>query len=561
MQLRLSVILAAASAVSSLAAATAHAQLPTGYDHEIRGRTISVPSAFPGFLFPDQTSISGRNPALNARGDLAIGVASVPGGGDTVQAIWSHRDGTGGIVYTGTVTPAFEAGFGDVLLTSAGRMYWTESPFGRTPRVMYLDPGGSATFITSRPLGTINYQSLRVSESPDRLAALAQLGTGRVLIGIENIPSPNIIEYLTDSGVDKSSPFTFLVPGIGLNSTPELTIEAWPAGLEAIQRVTAPGQTVQIAAVGQTIAGISVRGLANGSPINAAGQVAFAVFGQGGVEAVLRSEPGGSITVIATTAPGSPVAELGNFPPVINDAGLVAFRGVGTDGQDAIYVGDGTALVTVVRETDVVPTDLGLAQIGNETPGSQYTAFSGNIAINLRGDVAYVASVYPNGDRTVEWGSGVFVAVARVPPVEAPDAGVPDAGVPDASIPDAGIPDASPVDAAAPDAAPPDANAPDAQLPPVPDAAPGDPLDAAPGDPLDAAPGDPLDAAVPDAAPGEEPDATPPEDPGTPGDGCGCTAGQASSGSTNLGMLALTLGVAVLLRRPRRLRPRRLARG
>jgi MYXO-CTERM domain-containing protein len=549
MQLRFSIILAAAT--SMLATTTAHAQLPTGYDHEIRGRTISVPSALPGFLFPSQTSISGRNPALNARGDVAITVAAVPGGGDTVQALWFHRDGAGGIVYTGTVTPAFEAGFSDVQLTSAGRLYWTESPFGRTPRVMYLDPGGSATFITSGPLGTTSYQSLRVSELPDRLAALAQLGTGRALIGIDNIPSPSITVYLTDSGVDPSSPFTFLVPGIGLNSTPELAIEAWPAGLEAIQRVTAPRQTTQIAAVNQTIAGISVRGIANGSPINAAGQVAFAVFGQGGVEAVLRSEPNGSITVIATTAPGSQIDHVGNFPPVINDAGLVAFRGVGIDGQDAIYVGDGTSLITVVRETDVVPTDLGLAQIGNETPGSQYTAFSGNIAINDRGDVAYVASVYPNGDRTVEWGSGVFVAVARRPPVEVPDAGVPDAGVPDASTPDAAIPDASPVDAAVPDATPPDAAA-------------GDPLDAAPGDPpgdqIDASPGDPPDASVPDGAPGEEPDATP-EDPGTPGDGCGCTAGQASAGSTSLGTLALTLAVAVLLRRPRRLRPRRLARG
>jgi MYXO-CTERM domain-containing protein len=579
MQLRLSLIAAAASAAASLAAATAHAQLPAGYDHEIRGRTISVPSALPGFLFPDQTSISGRNPALSADGDVAITVAAVPGGGDTVQAIWVHRDGTGGIVYTGTVTPAFEAGFSDVLLTSAGRLYWSESPFGRTPRVMYLDPGGSATFITSGPLGTTRYDSLRVSESPDRLAALAQLGTGRALIGIENIPSPSFTVYLTDSGVDPSSPFTFLVPGIGLNRTPELAIEAWPAGLEAIQRVTAPGQTAQIVAVNQTIAGISVRGLANGSPINAAGQVAFIAFGQGGVEAVLRSEPDGRITVIATTAPGSQIDHVGNFPPVINDAGLVAFRGVGIDGQDAIYVGDGAGLVTVVRETDVVPTDLGLAQIGNETPGSNYTAFSGNIAINQRGDVAYVASVYPNGDRTVEWGSGVFVAVARLPPVEPPDAGVPDASIPDASIPDAGIPDASPVDAAAPDAAPPDATVPDAQLPPLADAAPGDPLDASPGDPFDASPGDPLDASPgdpldaspgdpldaspgdpPDATPGDPPDATPPEDPGTPGDGCGCTAGQASSGSTSLGTLILTLVVAVLLRRPRRLLPRRSAR-
>jgi MYXO-CTERM domain-containing protein len=520
-----------AAAALVLTAAPARAQLPPGYDHEIRGRTISVPSPLPGFHFPSQTSISGRNVALNDRGDLAITVVATPKQEDTHQAIWAHRDGTGRLVYTGTVSPAFEAGFGDVSLTAAGRLYWTESPQSGAPGVFYLDPGGDRTLITRGPLGTTGFTSLRASE-PDRLAALATLGAGRVLIGIEGIQSPSITVYLAEARVDDTSPFTELISGIGLNGTPELTIEAWPAGLEALQRVTGPNQTTQIIAVRETVAGIVLRGIANGAAINSAGQVAFAVFGENSIEAVLRSEPDGSITVIASTAAGSAVAELGNFAPVINDAGLVAFRGVGADGEDAIFAGDGTGLVTVVRETDVVPTDLGAAQIGNETAGQQNTAFSGNIAINQRGDVAYVASVYPDGNRSIEWGSGVFVAVARQPPAP------PDAGVPDAGPVDAGIPDASPADAAIPDAALADAAILDAAAP---DALPA--ADATPAEPADAAPG--RDAAAPDAAP---------DDPGTPGDGCGCTAGP-DSGSTGLGTLALALGVALLLARSGR--PRR----
>lgn len=514
-----------AAALLVLTAAPASAQLPPGYDHEIRGRTISVSSPLPGFRFPSLASISNRNVSLNDRGDVAITVAASPKGDDFTQAIWAHRDGTGGIVYTGTITPSFEAGFGDVVLSNAGRLYWTESPSGRPPGVFFLDSGGDPTLITRGPLGTTGYNSLRATTG-DRLAALATLGTGRALIGIEGVQSPAITVYLTETSVDPGSPFTFLISSIGLNATPELTIEAWPAGREAIQRVTGPSQTTQIAAIGDTIAGIVLRGIANGSAINSAGQVAFAVFGEGSIEAVLRAEPDGSITVIASTAPGSGVAELGNFAPVINDAGLVAFRGVGADGQDAIFVGDGTGLVTVVRETDVVPTDLGPAQIGNETAGQQYTAFSGNISINQRGDVAYVASVYPDGNRSIEWGAGVFVAVARRPP-EPPDAGVPDAAPPDAAI-DAGIPDASPPDAVISDAAIADAAISDAQQPPA--------ADAAPGEPTDAAPGEPADAATPDAVPGE---------PGKPGDGCGCAAGQ-GTGSTSLGTLVLILAVAVL---------------
>jgi hypothetical protein len=527
-----------AAALLFLTAAPARAQLPPGYDHEIRGRTISVPSPLPGFRFPAQASISNRNVSLNDRGDVAITVAATPKGDDTTQAIWAHRGGTGGIVYTGTITPAFEAGFGDVVLDGAGRLYWTESPSGNPPGVFYLDPGGDRTLITRGPLGTTGYNSLRAG-APGRLAALATLGTGRALIGIEGVQSPGITVYLTESSVDPASPFTFLISSIGLNSTPALSIEAWPAGREALQRVTAPNQTTQIAAVRDTIAGIVLRGIANGSAINTAGQVAFAVFGENSIEAVLRAEPDGRVTVIASTTPGGPVAELGNFPPVINDAGLVAFRGVGADGEDAIFVGDGTGLVTVVRETDVVPTDLGAAQIGNETAGQQYTAFSGNISINQRGDVAYVASVYPDGNRNIEWGAGVFVAVARRPP-EPPDAGVPDAGPVDAGIPDAGpadaaVPDAGPADAAVLDATIADAAIADAAIADatVSDAQP-------PAD--DASPGDDHDAAAPDAAP---------DDPGSPGDGCGCAAGQ-STGSTSLGTLALVLGVGVLLGRPRR---------
>lgn len=526
-----------AATLLALAAAPARAQLPPGYDHEIRGRTISVPSPLPGFRFPSLTSISNRNPSLNDRGDVAITVAATPKGEDTVQAIWAHQGGTGGIVYTGTISPAFEAGFDNVVITEAGRLYWAESPLSASPGVFFLDPGGDPTVVTRGPIGTTAYTSLRAAS--DRLAALATLGTGRVLIVIEGTAAPSI--YLAESTADPASPFRFLISSVGLNATPELSVEAWPLGpdgpVEALQRVTGPGQTTQIAAVGDTLAGIRLRGIANGSAINGAGQVAFAVFGEGSVEAVLRSEPDGSVTVIASTAPGSPVAELGNFPPVINDAGLVAFRGVGADGEDAIFAGDGAGLVTVVRETDVVPTDLGPAQIGNETVGQQYTAFSGNIAINQRGDVAYVASVYPDGDRNIEWGAGVFVAVARRPP-EPPDAGVPDAGPVDA-----GIADASPVDALIPDAtladaAMLDAAAPDAQLPPG---------DAAPAEPVDAAPGDDLDAAAPDAAP---------DDPGTPGDGCGCAAGQ-GAGSTSAGTLVLILAVGVVLGRPRRRSTRR----
>ena len=521
------------AAATMLAASTAHAELPDSYEQEIRGRTISVPSSFPGYFFPSLTSISGRDVSINDSGDVAIEVASVPGQNpeDSFQAVWANRGGSGGIAYTGVVSPSFDARFSEVLIDDTGRLYWAESPFGGAPKILFQHPGSRTRTVTSQPLGTSSYDSLRVNDL-GQMASVVSLGAGHALVRVSGVSSPTVSVLLTDSDLDPASPYTFLLSSIGWNDAGQVSIEAWLNGVETLFRFTPPSTMEPLVTDGDTFGDVVVNSIVNGTAINEAGQVAFAVFGD--IDAVFRAEPDGSVTLIASNAPGSEIAALGNFPPVMNDAGQVAFRGVGSDGEDAIYIGDGDELMVVTRETGSVPTDLGPGQIGNHVPGAGYTAFSGNIAINSRGDVAYVASIYPEGNNQIEWGHGIFVAVAQDSQVP------PDAGVPDASIP----PDASrPPDAMLP--------LPDAMLPPA-DAGDED-VDAAPGM---------FDAAVPDAmmadaTPGTpEVDATPGDDAGTtpepvppPDDGCGCRTG---AGGGDTGMLLLLLGVAGYLHRPRR---------
>lgn len=124
-----------------------------------------------------------------------------------------------------------------------------------------------------------------------------------------------------------------------------------------------------------------------------------------GAEVLVRSD-GTTTTEIAVAEPEGVIRDIEYFQPDINNAGDVVFRAVDADGQ-AIYVGDGTELVRVAGKGDAVDVDLGAAQLGQHNTSP---VFGGNPAINDGGDVVFTAGVHPEGDNTVEWGTGVFVA-------------------------------------------------------------------------------------------------------------------------------------------------------
>jgi len=102
------------------------------------------------------------------------------------------------------------------------------------------------------------------------------------------------------------------------------------------------------------------------------------------------------------------VSEIEFFHAVANDAGLVAFRGKDGAGLQAIFAGDGTDLVRVIGEHDLVTTDLGSGRIDQHDSS---VVFGGALSINEGGDIAFSAGLTPFDDNQVEWGSGVFIAV------------------------------------------------------------------------------------------------------------------------------------------------------
>ena len=111
---------------------------------------------------------------------------------------------------------------------------------------------------------------------------------------------------------------------------------------------------------------------------------------------VLVRSDGVTTVEIAAVDPAGTIRDLAFFAPAINDAGVVAFRAKDENG-DAIYVGDGESLKRVAGNGDVVETDLGTGTLGQDNDSDP--VFSGQPALNARGDIAYVAGVHPEGDR------------------------------------------------------------------------------------------------------------------------------------------------------------------
>jgi hypothetical protein len=103
------------------------------------------------------------------------------------------------------------------------------------------------------------------------------------------------------------------------------------------------------------------------------------------------------------------VGEIESFGVSASDDGLVAFRAFDGSGLRAIFVGDGTSLVRLVGEHDLVMTDLGLARVDQHDSSP---VFGGSPNLDAAGDLAFNAALTPADNPQVEWGSGLFIARA-----------------------------------------------------------------------------------------------------------------------------------------------------
>jgi len=402
--------------------------MPEGYTLQLQARTNMLGNASgaynvdPGNLLPG----SHRMP-LTKDGQVAFRLSITPEGSN---AIWWGRGGAGRRIY---VLPALgeDARADDPGLNSRGDL-----AFSVTGATQAADNGvyllNAATpeevRVVREPTGASSWESLTLNEA-GQLGFRASFNfVGKAYVVLTPREKGWDVTYLAkEKSLDGVSPYEYLYSP-SMNDLGEMAgvSDLAPASGEWFQelRVFSLDGTSRLVA--------RTRGREPSSPffrfasvapaLNNRGQVAFIAWDKlpdGRTPVGVYLWDGGSLKKLARNGEGD-IREVEFFPPDINDDGLVAFRAVDAAGLRAVWVGDGQTLRRVVREHDLVKSDLGPARIDQETPSNP--VFGGSVSINAAGDVCVTAGLAPPDDDQEEWGTAVFVALAEPRPTE-PDGG------------------------------------------------------------------------------------------------------------------------------------------
>ena len=398
----------AAGAALLLSAGSALAQsVPTEWTLALVARSSLDPSIAP-FRLPSLSSLSSQPTNIDESGGVAIrAVLNTPGAtegifygnadagsmallGQSPEPIWSSSlDVRHGRI---AVPDAVFAGDGATVYTTAGALQ------------QRFDPGG--------PLSVSGFGTVTLTDD-GAIVYRADFGfTGdRVVVDRFDAGVRTQTELANDFTGGYSFLFTPRTNGAGdvaHNSIPQ----SGPAR-RIVRHDTGPmGYTTATVAETGAATGTNWSGFVNSTAIGDDRAVAFtARRASDGIWEVIHAAPDGTRTIIAQgntpdgMGGGVSNSELGNFPPVVNSTGWVAFRGRDlATGSTAVWVGNGTTLVRLVGSDDVLETDLGPIGEGFDFGGTTgVQTVNSSMDINNAGQVAF-ACFLENG--TI----GVFVA-------------------------------------------------------------------------------------------------------------------------------------------------------
>jgi hypothetical protein len=375
-----------------LATPLALGQVPTYSTFELQARSNIVD----GFNLPPNSSFNSKTPALNDDGTIAFSLISV---GGQEAGLFVGSGGTGSVVYEApsellledpSINAAGQVAFDLFDIFSEGN--WVYDPTdGQTEEAIPATTFDIATSAGITSSGAIGYRA--------SFSGGAQ--SWRLWSGSETT-------YVAEGG------------GIAFLFTPSTNAPGRIAGKvrlgstagsapDEIRVYQGPGSFAIVARDVNALAGSPYAGFDNSVDLTDDGKVAFVADMVSGDRGVFLTDGTTTVTIAVEADDEDDVTDISFFPPAANDDGLVAFRGLDAAGFDAIFVGDGTTLRKIVREHDVVPTDLGPGRIDQHDSS---VVFGGAVAINASGDVAFHAALAPPDNPMIEWGSGMFVAYA-----------------------------------------------------------------------------------------------------------------------------------------------------
>ncbi|MEO7432873.1 MAG: choice-of-anchor tandem repeat NxxGxxAF-containing protein [Dokdonella sp.] len=399
---------AGAIATALFGATIANAALPSYETVELEARSNLLVNDN-GFNLPPGSSFNSISADINASAEVAFRVQVVPDAdnpGQSRPGVWAGGHGNGSLIYTGPIDASVD---NDACLNDSGDIAFTLSDGGVGNNLYLYDAtAGSASAIGTLPVIPNSYGNPCVNEAGD-IGFQASFSSGRAFAA--RIGGSTAI-YTGDAGTSPGSPYTYLyTPSFnrtGIIAAKVATSSDQFTKVE-IRTFASDGTSQLVLANASTDAQSPYSRFDNSLALSDNGIIAVVATRVSDNRRVVVRSDGITTTEIAAVDPAGTVRELDSFAPAINDSGWVAFRAKDAAGQ-AIYVGDGSALVRVIGNADAVATDLGLGQLGQNNATDP--VFAGKPSINANGDIAFVAGVYPQGDNQTEWGSGVFVAYA-----------------------------------------------------------------------------------------------------------------------------------------------------
>lgn len=390
-----------------LVSASAGAALPGYTDVELQARSNLLVNDN-GWNLPPGSSFNSISADINANAQVAFRVQVVPDQADPMQShagIWLGAHGVGELVYLSPIDHPID---NEACLNDHGDIAFTQSGGGIGNNLYLYDAiAGSASALSTSPVIPDGYGSPCVNANGD-IGFQANFASGRAYAarigGVSGI-------YAADVNVTPGSDYTYLYSPAFNNAgtiAAKVATSADQFTNVEIRTFASDGSSQLILANNATDPASPYKKFDNSLALNGSGTVAVIATRVSDNRRVVVRSDGVTTTEIAAVDPAGTIRTLDSFAPDINDAGLVAFRASDAAGQ-AVYVGDGNAIVRVVGKDDVVMTDLGSAQLGQHDTSP---IFAGKPSINANGDIAFVAGVHPEGDSQTEWGSGVFVAYA-----------------------------------------------------------------------------------------------------------------------------------------------------
>ena len=384
--------------VLAAACPLAAAAVPTTWTIDLQCRS-SLDAGTPAFNLPYPSSLSSQYVALDESGGVAIRVVLATAG--ATEGIFYGSNATGGLVLTANNTS--DPVWSTYLDARNGRLCLADAGF--TGGANVYDTAGTLehAYPAGGSQGVSGFSSPTMTND-GAICYRADFGfTGDKIVTDEFVGAARTQTLIADTF---SGDYSYLFSA-HVNDARQVAANTIPVSgpTRRIVRFEPAGGATTIAETGATY-----NSFVNSTDLAQNGDVAFSARRSAdSIWEVVRADA----TTTTTIADGSNAdidnTSLANFPPVLNANGWVAFRATDSSGATALWVGDGTDLVKLAEQGQLVDTDLGPLALGFDFgPGTGVQVMNGVIDINDAGQVAFAAFL-ENG--TI----GVFVATPTPP--------------------------------------------------------------------------------------------------------------------------------------------------